>query len=245
MSSGRFPQIPEASNEASHFRPEWCHVALASIGEAVITTDAEGRVTSLNSVAESLTGWTMAEAASQPLDRVSRVIDEQSRHPVENPILRASRGGFGLANHSLLVARDGTERPIDHSVAPIRNERGEVAGFVLVFRDVGERRRQEHQHRDALRSLGPVVWYCDPSGTTERAELRAGDLKVIEGDNDVKAGIMASISRIQTGRLRVSRVNCPDLIAEARLYRYPSAAEKAAHGENPIDENNHALGALR
>ena len=113
---------------------------------------------------------------------------------------------------------------------------------------VGERYRREtppHQHRDALKSLGQVVWYCDPSGATERAELRAGDLKVIKGDNDIKAGIMAVNSRVQTGRLRVSRVNCPDLLAEARLYRYPSAAEKAAHGENPIDENNHALGALR
>jgi hypothetical protein len=99
--------------------------------------------------------------------------------------------------------------------------------------------------RDALKKLGQVVWYCDPSGATERAALRAGDLKVIKGDNDVKAGIMAVSSRVKTGRLWVSRVNCPTLIAEAKLYRYPSAAEKAIHGENPIDENNHALGALR
>jgi hypothetical protein len=90
-----------------------------------------------------------------------------------------------------------------------------------------------------------VTWYCDPSGATERAELRAADLQVIKGDNDIKAGIMAVNSRIQTGRLKVSRINCPNLIQEAKLYRYPSLAEKAIHGENPIDENNHALGALR
>src|SRR5580700_5434970 len=101
------------------------HLALCNLGDAVITTDPEGRVTFLNSVAESLTGWTLAEAAGQPLDSVFRIINEESRQPVESPTIRALREGvvLGLANHTLLIAKDGAERPIDDSAAPIRNER--------------------------------------------------------------------------------------------------------------------------
>src|ERR1700674_1980344 len=115
------------SKGALHFQPEWCRVTLASIGDAVITTDVEGRVTFLNSVADSLTGWTLEGAARQPLDSVFRIINEESRRPVESPTVRALRDGVvvGLANHSLLLAKDGTERPIDDSAAPIRNDKGE------------------------------------------------------------------------------------------------------------------------
>jgi PAS domain S-box-containing protein len=141
-----------ASQEALHFQPEWCRVTLASIGDAVITTDIKGGVTFLNPVAQSLTGWTPEEAAGQPLDSVFRIINEKSRQSVESPTVRALREGVvvGLANHSLLIAKDGTERPIDYSAAPICNEKGEVAGVVLVFRDISERRRQEQRVQDAL-----------------------------------------------------------------------------------------------
>ena len=86
----------------------------------------QGGVTFLNPVAQSLTGWTLEEAAGQPLDSVFRIINEESRQPVESPTVRALREGVvvGLANHSLLIAKDGTERPIDDSAAPIRNEQG-------------------------------------------------------------------------------------------------------------------------
>src|SRR6202051_2229008 len=96
------------SKETLHFQPEWCRVTLASIGDAVITTDTEGRVTFLNSVAESLTGWTLTEAAGLPLDSVFRIRNEESRQPFESPSVRALRDGVvvGLANHSLLIARD-------------------------------------------------------------------------------------------------------------------------------------------
>ena len=148
-----------ASKEALHFQPEWCRVTLASIGDAVITTDTEGRVTFLNPVAESLTGWTLEEAAGQPLDSVFRIINEETRQPVESPTVRALRDGVvvGLANHSLLIAKDGTERPIDDSAAPIRNDKGEVAGVVLVFRDISERRRQEQQVQDALTYADNII----------------------------------------------------------------------------------------
>ena len=125
--------------------PEWCRVTLASIGDAVITTDVAGRVTFLNSVAESLTGWTSAEANGQPLVKVFDIINQTSRLRVESPSVRALRDGVivGLANHTLLIARDGTERPIDDSAAPIRDEAGRVAGVVLIFRDITERYQHE------------------------------------------------------------------------------------------------------
>ena len=142
-----------------HFQPEWCRVTLASIGEAVITTDAEGRVTFLNPVAESLTGWTQQEAEGQPLDSVFRIINNESRQPVESPADRALREGVlvGLANHSLLIAKDGTERPIDDSAAPIRNDHGEVAGVVLVFRDVTERTNAERALQKALAYADDII----------------------------------------------------------------------------------------
>jgi PAS domain S-box-containing protein len=147
------------SKEALHFQPEWCRVTLASIGDAVITADINGGVTFLNPVAQSLTGWTLEEAAGQPLDSVFRIINEESRQPVESPTVRALREGVvvGLANHSLFIAKDRTERPIDDSAAPIRNDKGEVAGAVLVFRDISERRRHEQHLQDALTYADNII----------------------------------------------------------------------------------------
>ena len=128
-----------------HRHREWLQVTLASIGDAVIATDPRGRVSFINPVAEALTGWPAAEAVGVPLAEVFEIVNEQTRQPVENPALRALREGaiVGLANHTILIARGGAERPIDDSAAPIRDERGEVVGAVLIFRDVGERRRSD------------------------------------------------------------------------------------------------------
>ncbi len=116
---------------------------LASIGDAVITTDTQGRITDLNGVAESLTGWANAAAKGQPLDTVFRILNERTRDRVENPATRALREGVvvGLANHTILIAKDGTERAIDDSAAPIRYKEGQIAGCVLVFRDVSQQRQ--------------------------------------------------------------------------------------------------------
>ena len=131
--------------EDTHLQPEWCRVALDIIGDAVITTDTQGRVTFFNSVAESLTGWTLSEAAGASLDSIFSIINQGTHQTVESPSVRAMRDGVivGLANHTLLLHKDGTERPIDDCAAPIRNARGEVAGVVLIFRDASERQRHE------------------------------------------------------------------------------------------------------
>ena len=126
-------------------------VTVTSIGDAVVTTDDHGRVTRLNPVAEHLTGWSAAEAAGKPLQDVFVILNEQTRQPVPSPVDRALREGVvvGLANHTVLISRDGREIPIDDSAAPIRSDDGAMAGAIMVFRDVGERRRAERE-REAL-----------------------------------------------------------------------------------------------
>jgi PAS domain S-box-containing protein len=118
---------------------------LASIGDAVIATDREGRITTLNPVAEALTGWNSADAVGRSLTTVFHIVNETSRQLVDNPALRALSDGMivGLANHTILIAKDGNERAIDDSAAPIRCKDGEIVGAVLVFRDVTERRQAE------------------------------------------------------------------------------------------------------
>src|SRR6266704_2430375 len=142
---------PKQAAEALHEQREWLRVTLSSIGDAVITTDTKGLITYLNPVAGSLTGWTQEEAAGIPLEVVFKIVNEETRQTVENPATRALREGLvvGLANHALLIAKDGAERAIDDSAAPIRNANGEVAGVVLVFRDITERRQQEQAIQDS------------------------------------------------------------------------------------------------
>lgn len=124
---------------------ERLRTTLSSIGDGVITTDIDGRVTNINPVGEALTGWTKEAAAGVPLRQVFNVVNEQTRDPVENPADRALRMETvtGPANHTVLISRDGTERPIDDSAAPIRTSDGRIGGCVMVFRDVTERRREQ------------------------------------------------------------------------------------------------------
>lgn len=135
---------------AIHEQREMFRTTIASIGDAVMTTDTQGNVTYLNSVAESLTGWTLEAAAGHPLETVFRIVNEQTRASVKNPVLRVLREGVivGLANHTVLIAKDGSERPIDDSAAPIRDRNGNIVGVVMVFRDVTERRRAESALRE-------------------------------------------------------------------------------------------------
>ncbi len=134
---------------------EWLRVTLGSIGDAVIATDIEAKVTLLNAGAEELTGWTQDDALGRPLATVFRVFDEGTGHPVANPgdtVLREGR----IVYRALLIAKDGTERSIQASAAPIRDAAGVMLGIVAVFRSAMEERRTE-QHRNARLALTHVL----------------------------------------------------------------------------------------
>ncbi len=125
----------------------WFSTTLRSIGDAVIATDHEGSVNFMNEVAEELTGWSSADAHGLPLKRVFHIINEKTRLEVESPVTKVLREGVvvGLADHTVLVRRDGAELAIDDSGAPIRDATGKLVGVVLVFRDVTAKRREEER----------------------------------------------------------------------------------------------------
>ncbi len=155
----RTRQHSRTREETAHRQAELLRTTLASIGDGVITTDAEGRISSMNAVAEKLTGWTNDQAAGVPLKQVFHIVNESTRVEVENPALRALKDGVivGLANHTILIAKDGTEWPIDDSAAPIRSEGGEIVGCVLVFRDISERHRGEAEQRAAQEQIATTL----------------------------------------------------------------------------------------
>ncbi|HET7540076.1 MAG TPA: PAS domain S-box protein [Polyangiaceae bacterium] len=134
----------EAAALAEHLQASLL-TTLHSIGDALIATDATGKITLMNAVAEKLTGWTEAEARDEPLPSVFKIVNQHTRAVVEDPVTKvlATGGIVGLANHTILLARDGREVPIDDSGAPIRARDGEIEGVVLVFRDVTARKREE------------------------------------------------------------------------------------------------------
>ncbi len=126
---------------------------LSSIGDAVIATDPTGRITFMNSVAEEMTGWTLEEASLMPVTEIFNIINEHTRKEVESPVAKVLREGMvvGLANHTILVRKDGTEVPIDDSGAPIKDKDGNTTGVVLVFRDITERKLAEEAARESQR----------------------------------------------------------------------------------------------
>jgi PAS domain S-box-containing protein len=161
-----FGEAMRRARARANQRSDVLRVTLQSIGDAVITTDTAGRVVSMNAVAESLTGWDARDAVGLPLDQVFRIIDEETRIRASNPVTRALREGaiVGLANHTVLVRKDGSEFPVDDSAAPIRNEMGQVAGCVLTFREVTLQRKLEQDLAKQLvsaRLLASIVESSD------------------------------------------------------------------------------------
>ncbi|WP_341528330.1 EAL domain-containing protein [Nostoc sp. UHCC 0302] len=148
------------AQEALFQEKELAQVTLQSIGDAVITTDAQGLVQYLNPIAEKLTGWSQSEAQGLSLSEVFQIVNETTREPVANPLEKALREGHtvGLANHTILIARNGDEFAIDDSAAPIRASNGQIIGAVMVFHDVSHTRSLSrqlswHASHDALTGL--------------------------------------------------------------------------------------------
>jgi PAS domain S-box-containing protein len=205
-------------------RREWLHVVLSSIGDAVIATDDQGRVAFLNRAAEFMTGWGREDAAGRPLEEVFRIINEEHRGTIESPVARVLREGtvVGLANHTVLVARDGTERPIDDCAAPIRDANGRLRGVVLIFHDVSARRHMERQLRDRADRLAEADRRKDEFLAMLAHELRnplapirnslyvletgPGDPRVVAEMRDIMRRQLEHLVRLVDDLLDVSRI---------------------------------------
>jgi PAS domain S-box-containing protein len=159
---------------------EWLSVTLASIGDAVMASDAEGRISFLNPVAEALTGWKTEEAIGQTMQQVFQIINEKTGAPADDIVARVlrERRTFALANHTALVTRDGREIPIEDSAAPIMDAAGNVSGVVLVFHEVTERRRAQNALRQSnavLKSFNVILeeaLHCDTEEALGQTCLR-------------------------------------------------------------------------
>ena len=170
-------------------RKEELEITLASIGDAVIATDTDGVITFINLVASRLSGWSRSEAVGRELGKTLEIIDESTRESAVNPVEMVLRSGdtIDMSNHTVLVARDRSEIPIEMSAAPIRGESGQLHGVVFVFHDITERRRQDgmrsvlllalQQERsrinDLVSSVPGVVWeaWGDPSREEQRIDF--------------------------------------------------------------------------
>ena len=154
---------------AAEISEEKLAITLNSIGDAVIATDAEGRVTLLNPLAQRLTGWTLAEAIQRPIEEIFRIIDQVTRLPSEVPVREtlARNAPHVLASRTILISRDGTERDIADSCAPIRTRSGQMVGAVLVFRDVTERTRLDKVLQDHNVELATAMAAADKANVAK------------------------------------------------------------------------------
>ncbi|HKX62987.1 MAG TPA: PAS domain S-box protein, partial [Verrucomicrobiae bacterium] len=158
----------QEAQAALSLEKELLGTTLASIGDGVIATDSQGRITFLNQEAVRLTGWPTAEAAGRPLSEVFHIIHEQTRQPAENPVQKVLQTGeiTGLANHTFLVSRSGLEIPIADTAAPIRQADGSISGVVLVFRDATVDRKA----RETSERLAAIVEYSGDVILTKNLE---------------------------------------------------------------------------
>jgi len=163
---------------------KWLSTTLRSIGDAAIATDKDGRITFMNAVAERLTGWKQKDVSNEKLVDKFKIVNRDTRRPVENPVTRVLAEGIvvGLANHTVLVAADGREIPIDDNAAPIKDDRGNVTGVILVFRDVTEREKAEEELRRAYDELEErvVARTADLALANERLKEEIEERKRVE-----------------------------------------------------------------
>jgi len=210
------------TKEALRKQSEWLRVTLASIGDGTIATDAEGRVTFMNGLAESLTGWSQAQAIGQLLPDVFHIVNEYTRQTAENPTLRALKEGIivGQANHTILIAKDGTERLIDDSASPIRDESGAIVGAVLVFRDVTNRRQSEAVLRESEARYRAIV-----EATPECVKLVGSDGTLLQMNQAGLGMIEADEAGLVLGRCVY------DVIAPEYRDMYRAFNERVCRGE--------------
>ena len=179
---------------------EWFSTALKSIGDAVIATDSKGAVIFMNPIAQFMTGWNLEDVLGKTLNDVYNITNEKTSEPVENPVTQANREGvvIGQANQTMLIARDGTKIPIEDSGDPIRDDKGNIIGSVLVFRDITERRQAEEEiialeefYESVLEGIVTGVWVTDKNDVILFANKGAGDAM---GINPVDVRVLKDFS---------------------------------------------------
>ncbi len=251
----RFTRNRERSAAILFDQSERLRITLSSIGDGVIATDAQGRVTLLNPVAEQLTGWTNAAAAGQPVQQVFHIVNESSRQLVENPVHKVVEHGsiVGLANHTVLIGRDHREWPIDDSAAPIRDADGRLLGVVLVFREISARKEAEQElerarvaaenasraKSDFLANMSheirtpmtAILGYADLLlNHLEDADNRQCALTIKRNGRFLLEIIndILDISRIEAGKLEIERQRFPlrQIIADVHSLMHVRALEK-------------------
>jgi PAS domain S-box-containing protein len=218
----------EMSAQAVAEERERLQVTLLGIGDGVIAIDASGRITFMNPVSEALTGWRQPEAVGKQVTDVFRIVNEDTRQRVQNPLaLVLSEGTIQrLANHTILIARDGTERPIDDSAAPLRDVAGRVVGGVLIFRDVSQRRADDRRLREALDRA---------EESTRLAEARQREL---EEALNVKNQFLAAVSH-------ELRTPINSIVGWATMLQQGTMrSERAGAGIASIERNAQALAHL-
>jgi PAS domain S-box-containing protein len=236
----------------------WLSPMLRSIGDAVIATDSEGRVTFMNGVAEKLTGWALDQARGKSLDDVFRITNEVTANVVESPVTKVLRDGVivGLANHAVLTAKDGTKRPIEDSAAPIKDG-DRVHGVVLVFRDASEARETErrirqseeelrendkrkdeflamlaHELRNPLAAIGNAVMLSTHSGVQEH----------INWSMDVINRQIKHLTRLIDDLLDVSRISRGKIELRRDILDVAPILDSAVETVRPLlDERSHEL----
>ena len=206
LTSGVVARAVSKQEQAVRDQREWLRVTLSSIGDGVIACDTERRVTFLNPVAESLTGWKTDEALGKPIATILRLIKEQTHEPagdIAEQVLREGRV-VALANHTALITRDGRRIPIEDSAAPITDDSGKLSGAVLVFHDVTQRRRAIDQLKESEARLRLL------SGTAGRLLAAENPQTVV---NELCQGVMDHLdcqaffnflADESTGRLRLN-----------------------------------------
>ncbi|MCE9525409.1 MAG: PAS domain S-box protein [Planctomycetales bacterium] len=246
-------RVAEESSKLIQTQRERLRVTLASIGDAVISTDAEGRIDFLNAVAQKLTGWNEEEAVSRPLVEVFHIINEETRQPVDNPAMRALKDGrvVGLANHTILIASNGTELPIDDSAAPIRDSQGNVVGSVLVFRDIGELKRANQALREADRRKDEFLATLAHELRNPLAPIRNSlqilktpqiDAAVAEHSREVLERQVHHLVRLVDDLLDVSRVMRGKIDLRKEPVELASIVTRAVEtAQSLIDANGHKL----
>jgi PAS domain S-box-containing protein len=237
-----------------HAERERFRTTLTSIGDGVIVTNAQGRITLMNPVAQALTRWG-GEAVGEPMDAVFRIVNEATRVAVEDPVSKVLRLGaiVGLANHTVLIAKDGSELSIDDSGAPIRDARGRIVGVVLVFRDITDRRGSERALADADRRKDEFLAMLAHELRNPLAPIRnaahtlgllgPGDDRIrwVSGVIERQVGLM---TRLVDDLLDVSRITSGKITLQREIVPVRAVLAQAVEAARPLAESRRQALAL-